>query len=130
MTACLKINLLLCEEPSDDEDVPKLNRGHAEANEEGEESEDDEELGKDPDGNGYLQNQKRERSEVAESPPPTPSTVAGLLSDIGLDDSSVPATRASVRRNRDDPDHFRRAREDDEELSDGDGSVYSELSIG
>lgn len=107
-----------------------MNRKHAEANAQGEQSDDDEESGKDQDGNGDQHVQRREPSEAAESPPPTPSTVAGLLSDIELGDSTVPATRASVWRNRDDPDRHRRAREDDEELSDGDGSVYSELSIG
>lgn len=60
------------------------------------------------------------------SPPTTPSTLAGRLSDIGLD-TSARVTRASSRR---DPDKDRREREDDEDLSDGDGSVYSELSIG
>lgn len=60
------------------------------------------------------------------SPPTTPSTIAGKLSEIGLK-SSARVTRASLRR---DPDTERRKKEDDEELSDGDGSVYSELSIG
>lgn len=60
------------------------------------------------------------------SPPMTPSTIAGKLSEIELE-SSARVTRASLRR---DANKERREQKDDEELSEGDGSVYSDLSIG
>lgn len=122
-----QINSLLREEASDDEDDPVVKLGRVEARA-AQGSEDGEEFEDHPYGNAYPRIQQHQLPPVADSPPPTPSTVAGMLSDIGLDDTTIPATRSSVRRNRNGEDQ-RRDR-DDEELSDGDGSVYSELSIG
>jgi hypothetical protein len=114
----------LREEASDDEDGPAvLSRAGAHAEEE--EGEDDEIP---QGGNEYPHTHNQPPRREANSPPPTPSTVAGMLSDIGLDDT-IPVTRASVRRNRDREEN-RRERDEETELSDGDGSVYSELSIG
>lgn len=100
-----------------DDDKEEGEEEEEEEDEEEEEEEKDDELVNDTDLRDQLQR-------LTVSPPTSPSTLAGKLSEIGLGDRGPAAT------SRRDPDKARRERDDDEELSAGTGSVYSELSIG
>jgi hypothetical protein len=114
---------LLEEGASDDEDQlvtrlkPMTVHGQDDDDKEEEKEEKDEGPVEDTDLRDQLQR-------LTVSPPMSPSTLAGQLSEIGLGD------RAPAATSRRDPDKARREREDSEELSMGEGSVYSELSIG